>query len=202
MSIFLDRKSIRHYDKNYKIPKEELNSILKLALRAPSSMNLQPTKLLVIQSNEAKEKIRPAMLGNHLQLDTSSAFILVLTDLNKFVTGKDVFKNSYDAGILPKDVYNRQLSIIEERNKTYPLESIIREGFLDAGLVAMQLMLVAKDRGYDTCPIGGFNKESVLKTLGIENENLMPVVIISLGKALEKGYDSYRSDLNDVVKFI
>lgn len=202
MSIFLDRKSIRHYDKNYKIPKEELNSILKLALRAPSSMNLQPTKLLVIQSNEAKEKIRPAMLGNHLQLDTSSAFILVLTDLNKFVTGKAVFKNSYDAGILSKDVYNRQLSIIEERNKNYPLESIVKEGFLDAGLVAMQLMLVAKDRGYDTCPIGGFNKESVLKTLGIENENLMPVVIISLGKALEKGYDSYRSDLNDVVKFI
>lgn len=202
MSIFLERKSIRKYDENFKIPREELNDILKTTINAPSSMNLQPTRLLVIESDEAKEKIRPALYGNQVQLDTSSAFILVLTNLNKFEVGKNVFKNSYQEGFLPEDVYKKQMAIINDRKKTYPIEKTIQEGFLDAGLLAMQLMLVAKDRSYDTCAIGGFNKDAILDILEIDNKDLMPVVIISLGKANESGYDSYRLNLDEVVKYI
>lgn len=47
-------------------------------------MNLQPTRLIVVQSDETKALIRPSMYGNLTQLDTSSAFILVATDLDKF----------------------------------------------------------------------------------------------------------------------
>ncbi len=202
MSLFLKRKSVRKYDENYKIPRDELNTILKTTLRAPSSMNLQPTRLLVIESDEAKEKIRPALYGNQIQLDTSSAFILVLTNLNKFEVGKNIFKNSHSEGFLPENVFEKQMSIINDRKKTYPIEKTIQEGFLDAGLLAMQLMLVAKDHGYDTCAIGGFNKETILDTLEIDNKDLMPVLIISLGKAAEAGFDSYRLDLEDVVKFM
>lgn len=201
MSIFLNRKSVRNYDENFKIPRNELNEMLELALRAPSSMNLQPTRMIVVESKEAKDKIRPHMFGNILQLDTSSAFIILATDLNKFETGIKVFNDSEHLGFLSKEVADRQRSIIIERNEKYSKEKIINEGHLDAGLLAMQLMLVAKEYGYDTCPIAGFNKKTILSALNINDENLQPVLIVSLGRAKEAGYDSYRIGLDDAVKY-
>ena len=65
----------------------------------------------------------------------------------------------------------------------------------------MQLMLVAKEYGYDTCPIAGFNKQTILSALNIEDENLQPILIVSLGKAKDPGYDSYRIGLDDAVKY-
>lgn len=42
MSELLKRRSIRSYDPNVKISKEEMIEILAKASRAPSSMNMQP----------------------------------------------------------------------------------------------------------------------------------------------------------------
>ena len=84
MSILLTRKSIRKYNENHIIHRNELEEIIEIANRAPSSQNLQPTRLVVIESNEAKEKVRETLYGNHLQLDTASAFIVLFTDINKY----------------------------------------------------------------------------------------------------------------------
>ena len=201
MSVFLNRKSVRNYDKFFKITTKELNEILTIALRAPSSMNLQPTKMLVVQSEEAKEKIRPHLLGNQLQLDTASALIILATDTNKFISGIEIFNEAEKQGFIPKDVADRQRQIIGERHRSYQIDKILNEGHLDAGLLAMQLMLVAKEFGYDTCPIAGFKKETILSALDITDDNLYPVLIVSIGKAKEPGYNSYRLNVKDVVKY-
>lgn len=202
MSIFLERKSIRNYDQNYKISRSDLEDLLLTAGRAPSSMNLQPTKFIVIESREAKEKIRPTLYGNQLQLDTASALILIVTDLNKFANGIDIFNQSEKLGLMPSDVANRQRKIINERLKNHTNDQIIKEGILDAGLASMQLMLAAKEKGFDTCPIAGFNKETILNALNINNDNLMPVLLISIGKAKEAGFPSYRHPISKTTKFI
>lgn len=202
MSIFLDRRSIRNYDENYKIPRNELNEILNKALRAPSAMNLQPTRFVVIESKEAKEKVRPAMTGNYLQLDTSSAFILLLTDLDKYAHGVSLFKRANELGFLPNEVAERQINTAKERITSRPKERVLLEGYLDAGLVAMQLMLVAKEHGYDTCPIAGFNKDTILEHLGMPSESLKPVLIISIGKAKESGYKTYRLGVEEVTTYL
>lgn len=201
MSIFLQRKSIRNYDENTKISRNELNKILEVALRAPSSMNLQPTRVVVIESNEAKEKIRPILFGNQLQLDTSSHFIAIFTDLKKYDLAEKIFNASFDLGIMPKSVRDSQVSRILEISKTVSKEKVISDGLIDAGLFAMQFMLVAKEFGYDTCPIGGFDKKSLNKVLDIDDK-YHPVLLISVGKANESGYESYRLPLTDTVSYL
>lgn len=54
-------------------------------------MNLQPNRLVVVESKEAKAKIKDAMYGNLLQLESSSAFIIITTNLNKFEDGNHIF---------------------------------------------------------------------------------------------------------------
>lgn len=201
MSIFLNRKSVRSYDENYKISKLELEEMLELTLKAPSSMNLQPTRMLVIESNEAKEKIKPHMFGNLLQVDTSSQLVLFVTRLDKFEVGLDVFNQSEELGFLPRDVADHQRNIIKNRNENYQIEKVINEGHLDTGLQAMQFMLVAKQYGYDTCAIGGFNKDTILSALNIKDDNLLPVLMVSIGKAKEPGFNSFRLSVEDTVEY-
>lgn len=202
MNIFNDRRSVRIYDETYKINRSELEEILKLAYRAPSLMNLQPTRFIVVESQEGKDLIRPSIFdGNEKQLDTSSAMIIIATDLNKFESGLDVFNKAEEQGFVPSDVADKQRELINQLNENHPKELIIRENNFDAGLVAMQLMLVAKEYGYDTCPMGGFDRETILTNLGINDPNLLPISVISIGKAKEPGFKSFRHNLNDVTTF-
>ena len=83
MSKLTKRRSIRKYDPNIKISKDEMVSILKDATRAPSSMNMQPWRFIIVESSEAKEKLRPVLYGNQTQLETSAAMICIFTDLKK-----------------------------------------------------------------------------------------------------------------------
>lgn len=201
MSILLNRKSIRKYDENHKISRKELLEILNYANRAPSSQNLQPTRLVIIESQEAKDKIRSALYGNQVQLDTSSAFIVLFTDLNKFDKAESIFTKSEKLGLMPTEVKLRQLEMISKQKESVSKETTLTKGLIDAGLYGMQLMLAAKEFGYDTCPIGGFNKSIVNELLDIPT-SLVPVLMISLGKADEEGYNSVRLDLEEITTFL
>ena len=80
-TIVLNRRSIREYDPTIKISQEEMKQILEDATRAPSSVNLQPWRFVVVSSEEGKEKLRPFMRFNTKQNDTSSAMILLFGDM-------------------------------------------------------------------------------------------------------------------------
>ena len=63
---------------------------------------------------------------------------------------------------------------------------------IDASLAAMQLMLSARAHGYDTNPIGGFEADQIAAAFDLDPERFVPVMVLSLGKAAEVGYDSVR----------
>ncbi|HHY96580.1 MAG TPA: hypothetical protein GYA04_00960 [Acholeplasma sp.] len=62
-------------------------------------------------------------------------------------------------------------------------------------------MYAAKIYGYDTCPNAGFNKSTVNDNLGIP-KNLIPTLLISIGKADEEGYSSIRLSSDETTKWL
>jgi nitroreductase len=195
------RRSIRIYDPNVKISREEMTKILEDATRAPSSMNMQPWRFIIVETKEAKEKLRPVLYGNHQQLDTSSAMICIFTDLKKFEYAEKIFNKAVEAGLMPEEVREKQLRNIANMIPTLSIEGIEKGGLIDSGLVAMQLMQVAKVYGYDTCPIGGFRHDQIAHVLSLDPERYKPVLILSIGKAAEDGYPSIRLDIDDITKW-
>lgn len=198
--IILGRRSIRKYT-DHKISRDELDSILNDALRAPSSRNLQPVRLFIIESQSAKEKLRPLLYGNQLQLDTASQLILVTSDIRKYDDAHIIFDRSVALGKMPIEVRNRSLesfkSLEIDPNDTSYLNSL----HLDGGLFSMNLMTIARMYGYDTCAIGGFDKKNINDALGIDKRYL-PVLLISIGQADETGYESIRLSAKEVTTFI
>lgn len=201
MNIFKERNSIRKFDTTYKISDEELALILEESYRAPSSMNLQSVRLFSIASADAKAKLQTVLLGNELQLTTASHMILIAFDKQKFDNAHKIFDKAVSLNLMPQAVRDQQLANFETLKKTISQEKLYRDGYIDGGLFAMQLMLVAKTHGLDTCPIGGFKHDQINEALNLD-QRYVPVLMIALGKRDEEGFKSVRLDIKDVLKFL
>nr|WP_155614655.1 nitroreductase family protein [Paenibacillus validus] len=172
------RRSVRQYQKGLVLSDAELNEILELASRAPSSWNLQHWRYLVVREQANKEKLLKIAFGQQ-QVADAAAVIIVLGDLeaNK-VTSKVYEKAAPEI----RDLMVKQVDGAYANNPGLARDEAIR----NASLAAMQLMLAAKAKGYDTVPMGGYNKDALISEFQIP-DRYVPVVMIPIGKAEKEG---------------
>ena len=186
------RRSIKQYDPTVKISREEMSEILTQASKAPSSINMQPWRFLVIDSDEGKETLAPLASFNKDKIMSSSAVIAVFADRNNFDYAEEIYGKAVEHGYMPQEMKEFQLSYFKPLYEGATDEQMKDIILLDSGLVSMQLMLVARAYGYDTNPIGGYDKEQIAEAFGMEKERYVPVMLITIGKALNEGFQSYR----------
>lgn len=74
--VFDQRRSVNSFDKNRSIDASLLKEIVNMAVLAPSAFNLQPWRILVVQSEEAKEQLKA--LANNQDKVTEAPVTLVL----------------------------------------------------------------------------------------------------------------------------
>lgn len=191
-NIMKGRRSIRRYQSNYKIPRDELTKIIEDASTAPSSANLQPWRVVVVESKEGKEKLRPFVMFNTQQNDTSSAMLLIFADTKYYENADYIYNLAVEQGKMPPEVRDQQLATIKSYYPELPRDKANENIKVDSGFFTMQLMLTARAYGYDTNPIGGFESDQLAEAFNLDPERYTPVVILALGKAEEKGYDSVR----------
>ncbi|HRL51184.1 MAG TPA: nitroreductase family protein [Enterococcus aquimarinus] len=199
--ITYNRKSIRVYDENVKISHEEMLEMIQKATIAPSSVNMQPWRFVVVESPEEKQKLKPLIRFNTRQNDTSSAMILIFGDMKCYEYGEDIYNQAVTEGKMSPEVRDQQLAAIIPYYKNFTRAEMNDVVKIDSSLAAMQLMLVARSHGYDTNPIGGFEADQLAEAFGLEKERYVPVMILSIGKALEEGYNSIRLDAKELTTF-
>lgn len=199
--IIKGRRSIKNYDKSVKISHEEMEEILTLATLAPSSVNMQPWRFLVIESAEGKAKLAPLARFNQNQVETSSAVIAVFGDLNNFDNAEEIYGKAVEMGLLPLEVKEQILTSFTGYFETISREDMKDVVLVDGGLVSMQLMLAARAFGYDTNPIGGYEKDQIAEAFGLDKNRYVPVMLISIGKAADNGHPSVRLPIDKVAQW-
>ncbi len=199
--VVLGRKSIRVYDENVKISQEEMLEMIQEATMAPSSVNMQPWRFVVVESPEAKETLKPLIKFNVRQNDTSAAMLLIFGDMECYELGEEIYDQAVAEGKMPQEVRDQQLAAILPYYKNLSKQEMNDIVKIDSSLAAMQFMLVARAHGYDTNPIGGFEKDQLAETFGLDKDRYVPVMILSVGKAAEEGYQSVRLDAETITNF-
>lgn len=199
--VMLKRSSIRKYDSSVKIPREEMKNILKDAMTAPSSLNLQPWRFVVVDSTEGKEKIKPYMMFNELQWQTSAAIIAVFGDLQCASNAEKLYSSAVEHKLLPQQKKEAMVEMINTYVSSYTIDRLSNSIMLDCGFVAMQIMLSAKNYGYDTNPIGGYVRDEFTKAVGLDTNRYLPVILLSIGKADEEAHASVRFSVDEVTEF-
>lgn len=198
--VMKERKSVRIYDPGIKIEKEELEEMLTLATSAPSSSNLQAWNFIVIQDQEVKKELR-AIANNQAQVEESSAVIAVLGNIDAYKNVEKIYTQNVEAGHMDESIKERTVANTYAMYPNAPVEARMNIAAFDAGLVSMQLMLIAKERGYDTIPMGGFDKAKFAEKFELP-EHLFPIVLIAVGKAAAPAFGTTRLPLEEVAKFI
>ena len=197
--VIKGRKSVKYFDPNVKIEREEIIEMLNEANIAPSSCNLQPWRYIVVDTPEGKEKLGSANY-NKIQNDTSAAMIIVLGDLNHYRKFDEIYGEAVEKGYMTEEVKDGFEKGMGSQLENLPTDKN-REGvYFDCGLWTMQFANIAYAKGYDTNIIGGFVREKVAELFELE-ENLIPVMLIALGKKEKDARPTVRMKAENLVRF-
>ncbi|SEN53588.1 putative NAD(P)H nitroreductase [Terribacillus saccharophilus] len=196
-----ERRSASNFLPDNPITKKELDEIFNLVKLGPSAFNLQHTNYVVVSDPEKKQKLKDAANGQY-KIESSSAVILVLGDKEAFQQAADIYKGLNLLGIINKQEYdfmvNDTVSFYEERGQEFHRDEAIR----NASLSAMLFMLAAKEKGWDTCPMIGFDADKVKEVLDVPAQ-YEAVLMITIGKekTASRKPRGYRRPISEFVSY-
>jgi putative NAD(P)H nitroreductase len=200
-SLIEKRRSATNFIEGIKIPKEDFQEIFELLKLAPSCFNIQHANYLVITDEDKKEALRGAAF-NQYKIHTASAAILVLGDKEAYKKSDKIYSGMLDLKMISQFDYDQMMTDInnlyESRGEGFQRDEAIR----NASLSAMMFMLIAKDKGWDTCPMIGFDEKQVRELFNIP-ENLEIALLMTMGKEDTKKtrLRGYRKPIGEYVNF-
>ncbi|WP_369902812.1 nitroreductase family protein [Bacillus manliponensis] len=196
-TVLYERTSNRAFNPEKEISKEDLHEILKAAGQAPSAWNLQHWKFLVFQGDDVQRRLHP-IAYNQQQILDASAVVAILGDLEANKNVDPVFGPLVEKGYMQEDAKNRLAENIENayKREQYPRDA----AFSNASLAAMQLMLAAKAKGWDTCAIGGFNPQALVEEFNVSSR-YTPIMLITIGESTLKGHPAPRMSVEEVTEW-
>ena len=197
ITIAKERRSVRQYDAEYVMTEEEIREILDIAIQAPSSSNLQPWRFLVIQDKQTQQELLP-IAHNQQQIVDASAVIAVLADIEGYKNAERIYGELVNKGIMKNEIKEPYVASIMHNYGNFSAEKALSVAMIDGGLVSMQIMLAAKAKGYDTVPMGGFDKNKFVDAFNVP-ENFKPVMLISIGKGMKAGFEKVRLPLDTLL---
>ncbi len=190
--IVQQRRSVKSYDPEKSISEAELEELFQEVVLTPSSFNLQHWTFVAVTSPEDKKNLKEAAWGQQQVADCSVA-LLVCGKLDAYKDAAEIYKNA------PQQVQDNVVPMI---NEFYEGKDRLQrdEAIRSASLAAMSLMYAAKNRGWATGPMIGFDPEATSKLLKLPG-NYIPVMLIVLGyqKDEPRPRDS-RRPIEEVVK--
>ncbi|AIF54173.1 nitroreductase [Pelosinus sp. UFO1] len=100
-------------------------------------------------------------------MHSASAAILVLGDKLAYKNAENIYSGMLSLGIMDKLEYDSTIQGINNLYESGGEEFQRTEAIRNASLSAMMFMLIAKDEGWDTCPMIGFDPEEVRRIFNI-----------------------------------
>lgn len=168
----------------------------------PSAFNLQHTNYITVIDPVIKESLQKAAYGQYKVL-SSSAVILLLGDKMAFQQASQIYEGLKMLGMVNKQEYdqmvNDTVSFYQSRGQAFQRDEAIR----NASLSAMLFMLAAKEKGWDTCPMIGFDSNSVKSILNISDQYEVKImIVIGKEKVESRRPRGYRKPVSEFVKYI
>ena len=174
------RRSIKHYDPTHVMPEADVERLMELAGLAPSSFNLQNYRFVLVRDSELRRQIR-AVAWDQAQVTDASLLIVLCADLKAWEKEPARYWRN-----VQKPVQEFMLPAIHQYYSGR--EQVQRdEAMRSCGIVAMTLMLAAKEMGYDSCPMDGFDFDAVGRLVNLPPDHAI-AMFIAIGKGIKEPF--------------
>ncbi len=187
-----ERRSIRQYQSDIVIEDAELEAIFAEVILSPSSFNLQHWQFVVVRDAERKQALRKLSYGQ-AQVEQCAAAVLVCGRLDAHLDAERIYA---DDSVATREKYVPMIKGVYQNQSVLQREEVIRSG----ALAAMTLMYAARNRGWDSGPMIGFDASQVSALLELGPQTT-PVMLVVIGKAVAQASAprAYRRPISEVV---
>jgi nitroreductase len=169
-----ERRSVKHYDPTHVMSDDEINELMEHAILSPTAFNIQHWRFVRVKDPVIRQQIQDASWGQ-TQVTEASLLLILCADLNAWE--KEPVRYWKNA---PKEVQDYLLPAIEDYYTNHH-QGQRDECIRSASIAAMNIMLMAKGMGYDSCPMDGFDFDKVAKIINLPHDHII-TMMITIGK--------------------
>jgi len=172
-----ERRSVKHYDADHEMSDAEIKELMEHAILSPTAFNIQHWRFVNVQDKAKRQQIQDASWGQ-TQVTEASLLLILCADLNAWEKQPERYwKNA------PEEVQGFLLPAIEDYYTNHH-QAQRDECFRSSSIAAMNIMLMAKGMGLDSCPMDGFDFDAVAKIINLPHDHII-TMMITVGKKKE-----------------
>lgn len=172
------RRSIKGFDPSHCMTEEEITRLLGLTILSPTAFNIQHWRFVLVRDPALRAEIRK-VAWDQPQVTDASLLVILCADLKAWE--KEPARYWRNA---PQAVQDFIVPAIHDYYAGR--EQVQRdEAMRSCGLAGMTLMLAAKEMGYDTCPMDGFDFDAVARLINLPADHVI-AFMIAVGKAVKE----------------
>ena len=174
------RRAIKWYDPEHKMPEETFRTLMENAILSPTAFNIQNWRFVRITDPGQRQKIR-AVAWDQAQVSDASELLVLCFDTRSW--DREPARYWRNA---PQEVQEFLLPALDAYYRDKP--QIARdEGMRSCGIAGQTIMLMAKELGYDSCPMDGFDYAAVAEIVELPEDHEIAFMIV-LGKATQQSW--------------
>lgn len=171
------RRSVKAFDASHVMPEAEIEKLMSLAVLSPTAFNIQNWRFVLVQDPELRKQVRAAS-WDQAQVTDASLLVVLTADLKAWEKEPRRYWRNAE-----QPVQDYLVNAID--NYYRGKEQVQRdEGMRSCGMAAATLMLAAKELGYDSCPMDGFDFDAVAKLLNLPADHV-PAMYVAIGKGIQ-----------------
>jgi nitroreductase len=174
----VSRRSVKHFDPAHKLSDQEIAKLMSLAMLSPTAFNVQHWRFVLVTDPVLRQQIR-TVSWNQAQVEEASLLIVLTADLQAWA--KQPQRYWANAPKPVQDYLVPAIGLYYENNERAQRDEAMRS----CGIAAQTIMLAAKEMGYDTCPMDGFDFDAVAKLLNLPADHT-PAMFVTVGKAIKE----------------
>lgn len=171
-----NRRSVKHFDPDHIITQEEEKKLFEATIQAPTSFNIQHWRFVVIKDPSIREKIRKEYGNDQAQMTDASLLVIFTGDVKAWEKSPERYWEKAPTEVA--ELLVGWMGPFHEGRDWLQRDEAQRS----IGMAMQTFMLAAQDMGYDSCPMIGFDIESVAKLINLPDDHVMgPMVAVGKG---------------------
>ena len=173
----VNRRSVKHFDPEHVMSEADIEELMSHVILSPTAFNIQHWRFVRVVDAEKRQQIK-TVSWEQAQITDASLLLVLCADLNAWEKRPERYWRE-----APQEVQDFLLPAIADYYTNHH-QAQRDECLRSASIAAMSIMLMAKEMGYDSCPMDGFDFDKVARIINLPHDHIITMMVV-VGKKKE-----------------
>ena len=173
----VNRRSVKHFDPEHVMSEADIEELMSHVILSPTAFNIQHWRFVRVVDAEKRQQIK-TVSWEQAQITDASLLLVLCADLNAWEKRPERYWRE-----APQEVQDFLLPAIADYYTNHH-QAQRDECLRSASISAMSIMLMAKEMGYDSCPMDGFDFDKVARIINLPHDHIITMMVV-VGKKKE-----------------